>query len=168
MMTAPNYRRAFPDFDYEIPALVADAEGWEDTSWHNDACPSFTCDVFVLWCDYADPTRREVQGGKRFTMLDEGRAVLETDAWDDVRAFIEDGRRDFPAPGLDGPAQHAACERVVSEAFNGAVRAIQDALGVEDGGFAGLWWDGEREAQVLQLLRDYYRAEARLEASHAD
>lgn len=91
-----SYREEFPDFDYEIPALVADApDAWEDTSWHNDVCPSFTCDVFVLWCDYADPAKREFPASPRYHMQCEGETMLLTNEWEDVRAFIEDGKRHF-------------------------------------------------------------------------
>jgi hypothetical protein len=46
-------------------------EGWTDTSWHNDICPSFERvygdTTFRLWCDFKDPERREL-GGQRFTV----------------------------------------------------------------------------------------------------
>lgn len=62
------YKYEFPDFDYELPTI----EGFEDVSWHNDVCPSLECyfsddSTIRLWCDYANPQRREV-GGKRFTV----------------------------------------------------------------------------------------------------
>lgn len=91
-----SYREEFPDFDFEVPALVSGSEGWEDISWANDSCPLFECDVFVLGVDYADRTKREFPFGAQFTMQHEGEVMLQTDSWEDVRAFIEDGRRDFP------------------------------------------------------------------------
>lgn len=33
-----NYLNQFPSFDDTLPTL----EGFEDSSWHNDACPSLT------------------------------------------------------------------------------------------------------------------------------
>ena len=92
----PQLRDAFPRFDFEVPAVVTGAWGFGDTSWRNDACPSFDCDVFVLWIDYSDPLLRELPGGPQFVMHDEGVTVLQTDSWDDVRAFVEDGKRHFP------------------------------------------------------------------------
>lgn len=92
-----TYREEFPDFDREPPAVLTGDWDFADTSWHNDACPSFVCDVFVLWIDYVDQAKREHQGGPAYALTDEGETVLETDDWEDVRAFVEDGRRDFPA-----------------------------------------------------------------------
>jgi hypothetical protein len=60
----------FPDFDYDLPKI----EGFEDTSWKNDVCPSLTrraadeSQTLILWCDYADPAQREI-GGKRYTLI---------------------------------------------------------------------------------------------------
>jgi hypothetical protein len=34
-----SYREEFPDFD--PAAMPAIPQHWGDTSWHNDACPSF-------------------------------------------------------------------------------------------------------------------------------
>lgn len=59
--------REFPDFPVaDMPALP---EGWIDTSYHNDACPSYTSpDGVVIWIDYADPAQREFPGQARFTV----------------------------------------------------------------------------------------------------
>lgn len=89
------YRQEFPDFDFEVPAIVTTEWGFEDVSWHNDTCPSFECDVFVLWIDYTDAEKREVGDVKQFMMTCEGETYLHTDNWEDVRAFVEDGKRDF-------------------------------------------------------------------------
>jgi len=57
----------FPNYDDTITM----PEGWIDTSWHNDVCPSFEKvfgdTTFRLWCDFKDPALREV-GGLRFTV----------------------------------------------------------------------------------------------------
>jgi len=93
-----TYRTEFPDFDDDgaakIDSLIATG-AWEDTSWGVEDCPQITCDVFVLFVDYADVERREWPDMKRFIIQDEGCAVLETDDWADVLAFIDDGKRDF-------------------------------------------------------------------------
>lgn len=54
-----TYKNEFPDHDYEIIL----PEGYEDISWHNDACPSIckTIDkdhAIVIYCDYKDPAKR--------------------------------------------------------------------------------------------------------------
>ena len=88
-----SYQTEFPGFEDAPAADWLAAHGFEDTSWHNDACPSFTCDVFVLWVDFKDPDERERPEQPRYAITDEDREVLATDDWADVRAFVEDGRR---------------------------------------------------------------------------
>lgn len=44
-------------------------------------------------------------------------------------------------------------------AANEAVRHIQDKLGQKDGGFAGIYFSGERWDQLVSLLADYAAAE---------
>lgn len=114
--TAPKYRAEFPTFDWEVPACVTTEWGFKDISWHNDACPSFECDVFVLVIDFADPAEREYPTCSRFMMVCEGETYLETDSWEDVRAFVEDGKRDFPA--YETPAENIAlAARLEAEAL---------------------------------------------------
>jgi len=66
-----TYRTEFPDFDADgaakLDSLIATGS-WDDTAWHNEPCPSVTCDVFVLYADYADPDQREFPESPRFTM----------------------------------------------------------------------------------------------------
>lgn len=59
---------------YDIPTTITQAEGIEDLSWHNDACPSFgryvegpTGDSHDLriWCEHPDEDQRET-GCARF------------------------------------------------------------------------------------------------------
>ena len=66
-MNATLYSTEFPDFDYALPVI----EGFRNVSWHNDACPSLMNDdeTLTLWCDYADVTKREMQGGRLFTLV---------------------------------------------------------------------------------------------------
>jgi hypothetical protein len=59
-----KYLSEFPDFDYKIPAIP----GMTDTSWHNDACPTFTAEdrfLLQLFCDYIAPEKREMAGSER-------------------------------------------------------------------------------------------------------
>lgn len=54
-----NWRESFTDFDVDsMPDIPA---GFEDTSWENDQCPSFTDyeHDLVLYVDYADTAKRE-------------------------------------------------------------------------------------------------------------
>lgn len=92
-----TYRTEFPDFtDHEHAAKAMELAFSDDTSWANDQCPSFTCDVFVLWIDFPERERREFRCNPRFMLTDEGNEVLSTDDWADVVAFVNDGKRDFP------------------------------------------------------------------------
>lgn len=48
---------------------------------------------------------------------------------------------------------------LAEDALDAAVAFIQDELGQTDGGFAALWFSGQREAMVKAILSDYIRAE---------
>ena len=50
-------------------------------------------------------------------------------------------------------------ESIIDDAFNAAVASIQSAIGQTDGGFAALWFSGQREAIIKSILADYARAE---------
>lgn len=89
-----RYLREFPNYKpAEMPAIP---DGFEDTSWHNDACPCFVSDPLglELWVDYADPAEREFPERKRFTVLQQRDGVeasgpsLETDDWNEILAFV--------------------------------------------------------------------------------
>lgn len=62
------YKTEFPHYDDTL--ILPD--GWEDISWHNDACPSFQKvfgDVtFRIFCDFKDPDLREMHGAMRFVI----------------------------------------------------------------------------------------------------
>ena len=71
-----SYKQEFPNYDgkFYIP------KGFVDASWHNDVCPRAQMEKkipsyggepevevrFVLWQDYADPSKREYEFGKRY------------------------------------------------------------------------------------------------------
>lgn len=93
-----RYREEFPDFDYDLPTI----EGFEDISWHNDVCPSMT-NAFstapigedkgklTLWCDYADTSKREFQGGPRFRLVEldsRGDALKDICESDELAAIL--------------------------------------------------------------------------------
>lgn len=92
----PKWQTEFPDFPAaDMPAVPAELM---DTSWHNDACPSFTSDAMglQLFVDYADKELREFQDGARFILSPQdhgvetsGEPYLATDSWDDVIAAIK-------------------------------------------------------------------------------
>lgn len=83
-----TYRTEFPDYDDQLTAPA----GWDDTSWKNDICPSFAYPAGVdfdqpylrLWCDYANPARRELSAeGPRFGMyMHNPQTDAEATAWE--------------------------------------------------------------------------------------
>ena len=90
-----TYRDEFPDFpEADMPAMP---EGFTDSSWHNDVCPSIQNEKLGLriFIDYVDVDQREVQeNGGRFIVYrtDDNKMpnddVLVTDNWDEVLACI--------------------------------------------------------------------------------
>lgn len=86
-----RYRTEFPDFDpATLPPIPSD---WEDTSWHNNTCPSFSprgSDVAV-YVNYLDETDRDWPGGKRYAVVaDDNIVLLESDDWDETVARVRD------------------------------------------------------------------------------
>lgn len=84
----------FPDFPVgDMPAMP---EGFEDSSWHNDACPCLTSDAagFTIWVDYADPSLREISGSARFLVgpqkdgVEVSGPTCATEDWNEVLAFL--------------------------------------------------------------------------------
>lgn len=78
-----HYMREFPGFDY----VVDKPEGFTDTSWGNDAMPSWTHDKTEgrVWVDYADEGNRE-NGGPQF-MAENAKAELIYEGDDLAAAF---------------------------------------------------------------------------------
>jgi len=91
-----SWQTEFPDFPAaDLPAIPP---GFEDTSWHNDTCPSFTSDEagLTIWVDYLAPASREYEGAyPRFGVTAQDHGVetsgpsLMTDSWEEVLAFID-------------------------------------------------------------------------------
>lgn len=84
----------FPDYPFnDLPLEVL--TDFQDTSWHNDTCPSFRKGNVIVWVDWPDPREREDFEGHRFIVcrldndgcLTEEEPLLETDDWNAVLAF---------------------------------------------------------------------------------
>lgn len=83
--------------EYAVPGWVS-GPSVIDTSWHNDACPSFVPAIVdedsemtpVLWVEHATPGLRETQGSKRFCVWvgrrGFGDAVWQFDTDDEAEA----------------------------------------------------------------------------------
>jgi hypothetical protein len=89
-----TYKTEFPDFpDKDMPEIPA---GFEDSSWHNDTCPSFSNPHLLIWIDYLDPEQREWPGKyPRFNVQPmrngieiTGDGGLMTDSWEAVLEYI--------------------------------------------------------------------------------
>ena len=102
-----SYIDEFPDFtmDVEIP------HNWDDTSWHNDACPSFEVGRVRIWVDHADRELSEFPSSPRFQIctklgVDEYGEVRGTNSWgeclDIVRAMNAEAQRDARDAAQDG------------------------------------------------------------------
>jgi hypothetical protein len=93
-----KYRKAFPDFDSELPCI----EGFIDDSWRNDVCPSLYNKTLnlKLFCDYLNPEKREC-GGKRYSLQqhDEEMSlediILESESLEDVLLAIEEYKKQY-------------------------------------------------------------------------
>lgn len=86
-----TFATEFPDFD---PAtLPAIPEGFADSSWGNDACPSFTNEAAGLriWVDFVDPSQRELPESKRFGIMGTNSEVdlITSDDWRDIETAVE-------------------------------------------------------------------------------
>ena len=87
-----SYQQEFPKFilDVVIPT------DFVDTSWHNDACPSFSKDIGDGFCArvYADINEREIQDFGRFSVCicDEDMMFIEeginTDDWNEILEWV--------------------------------------------------------------------------------
>jgi hypothetical protein len=71
------YKSEFPSYDDTLTF----PEGWVDTSWHNDACPSFEKafgDVkYRIFCDYKDMQKRDCPDWTRFGVYVEDEVNFE-------------------------------------------------------------------------------------------
>lgn len=96
-MTA--FHTAFPD--YPIRSMPTIPEGFKDTSWHNDACPSFEDAErgLQLWCDFPEAADRAHPKSPRFAVFFTSNSdadvrrlgdkpAIEAEEWAEVEAFL--------------------------------------------------------------------------------
>jgi hypothetical protein len=97
-----NYLEQFPHYDDTLPTL----EGFYDSSWHNDACPSLTKDLggekyLQVFCDYKDKELSDfadlVEGYARFSVFYQdheqdlnAELLFESNNWADIEKFIKE------------------------------------------------------------------------------
>lgn len=80
-----THTTAFPDFPTaSLPSLPT---AWEDTSWHNDACPSWHVGGgWYVYIDYPTAAERELPESSRFTVyhIDDDKQLYHGDEWEEV------------------------------------------------------------------------------------
>jgi len=77
-----TYRTEFPDFDpADMPAIP---EGFEDTSWGVENCPSIGKGDVRVFIDYADASKREFPEVSRFSVHKDGELVIDSDDWNAI------------------------------------------------------------------------------------
>lgn len=92
-----TFREEFPDFPAaEMPAMP---DGFDDSSWKNDACPSIKNETLglLVFVDYVDASLREHPETPRFVVLkldaegclEDCESLLVTDDWSAVLALID-------------------------------------------------------------------------------
>lgn len=86
----------FPEYPHgSLPEALVGPD-WEDTSWHNDTCPSFRQGKYLCWADWPNDADREMPGGPRFILceldgdgcLNDEEPLLETDEFHLVEHFV--------------------------------------------------------------------------------
>jgi len=76
--------------DISIPST------WEDTSWHNDACPSFQFRNLRIYVDYFDLSDRECESEFRFSVqlmseeMEWLQCLLDSNDWNEVLKYVEE------------------------------------------------------------------------------
>ncbi|KRQ99263.1 hypothetical protein CP49_11745 [Bradyrhizobium valentinum] len=83
-----------------MPAMIP--ADFADTSWHNDACPSFTNEALglTIWIDYAELAMREHPSGERFTLephdeIEPPAEHVNSDDFGDIIAAIDERRSEI-------------------------------------------------------------------------
>ena len=97
-----TWRGEFADFDENLDSKAKDLEslGFEDSSWHNDICPSYslyqTGDKHVqIFIDYLDPALREFPDWKRYLVIavdsdNTTSPMFRSDDWGEAIAFLKE------------------------------------------------------------------------------
>lgn len=81
----PVLKAEFPDFDVSTLPLIP--PHFTETSWHNDACPSFMAfeegeTQIRIFIDYAKPEKRECHGGRFVVCVDTERGSEINESYD--------------------------------------------------------------------------------------
>lgn len=80
----------FPSFP--TASLPSIPSAWEDTSWHNDACPSWCSPTRLtqVYVDFPEASEREFPESCRFTVTDDmGEVLYHGDVWEEVLTHVK-------------------------------------------------------------------------------
>ena len=70
--------------DFKVP------KGWENCSYHHDACPSFMYKNYQILVNHYNPKKRECKNAKRFCIFnDDYEELLYTDNFNEVLSFLK-------------------------------------------------------------------------------
>ncbi|HEX6826117.1 MAG TPA: hypothetical protein VF077_07345 [Nitrospiraceae bacterium] len=88
----PAWRAEFPQFkESDLPDIPRE---WRDSSWHNDACPSWlTADgKWQVYIAESDPAEREIVNGWRYAVMspDDDMGHLGSDDWQTILNFVRE------------------------------------------------------------------------------
>ena len=125
----------FPDYDGELPFIA----GYEDTSWHNDACPSIEKDYgngvrVRVWCDYVDPEKRQNPEYKRFAIVaysptdEDGSTLLSTNNFHKVIERISQYEASMSIPPLKLAKEFCRQLRIELELYKEAADEILETI----------------------------------------
>jgi hypothetical protein len=160
MHKLPLMPAAFPDFDpATLPPMPAE---WQDSSWRNDACPSFSiADRWRVYIADADPARRECgPESPRFSLFsgtefDVGDTVFHGDDWG---AVLEEVARRQLATVAAALFAHNLRESVGEDAFRrvrlGNVDAPAGTCASHDVCDANMVMDATLQALGLQMWEE--------------
>lgn len=94
MSAFPLTAAAFPDFD--VSTFPAMPEGFAESSYANDTCPSFWNEALKLsiHVDYEDSSMREFEDGERFHLIDTetGDSVISSDDFAVIESTVAEIR----------------------------------------------------------------------------
>lgn len=70
--------------DFKVP------KGWENCSYHHDACPSYFYNELQVFVDHPNPSERDSADIKRYSVFNEDQdMLLHTDDFQEVKTFVE-------------------------------------------------------------------------------
>lgn len=153
-----GWRKEFPEFDHDIDALakrLKDEFGFYDSSWHNDACPSFSAidDSIRIWINWQNPDLRE--------------------GWDNLYGIDLPGEEDSVNDTDDLEEAIAVIKALIAEKSERKVNPTLEALryhvtGAIERGEGVAITEQRTDAKITELIRDVNDGDCALSAIFDD